>query len=330
MKVKHAAIVGVNLGAWLLLEKWMTPSLFKGIDAEDEYSFMQTEGAAKKIEQHRKEFMKEEDWRWLSERGIMHVRLPVGYWVLHNDAPYKNARKYLDWAFKMAEKYNMKILIDLHGLKGSQNGTMHSGKIGPVEWKKFEAENLAVLQELAERYRDSRALWGIEIINEPRIFGHYFALLGYYRKAYKMLRGVLRPGTLTVFQDGFVPPLLSGSLWQRKDYPVAMDTHFYLILPERLGDRSPKGYDRFRKMLYATTIWLTQLSQPVIVGEWGSVLPQAMFDRVPKKEHLPMLGGTIKRQRKMYRNALATFYWSYKAEGRGMYHYRSLVEDGVI
>ena len=32
MKVK-----GVNLGNWLVLEKWMSPSLFDGTTAEDEY-----------------------------------------------------------------------------------------------------------------------------------------------------------------------------------------------------------------------------------------------------------------------------------------------------
>ena len=34
MKVK-----GVNLGNWLVLEKWMSPSLFDGTTAEDEYIF---------------------------------------------------------------------------------------------------------------------------------------------------------------------------------------------------------------------------------------------------------------------------------------------------
>lgn len=32
MKVK-----GVNLGNWLVLEKWMSPALFDGTTAEDEY-----------------------------------------------------------------------------------------------------------------------------------------------------------------------------------------------------------------------------------------------------------------------------------------------------
>lgn len=34
-------IKGVNLGGWLLLERWMSPSLFAGTDAVDEYTLMQ-------------------------------------------------------------------------------------------------------------------------------------------------------------------------------------------------------------------------------------------------------------------------------------------------
>ena len=31
---------GVNLGGWLILEKWMTPELFNNLSAEDEFSLI--------------------------------------------------------------------------------------------------------------------------------------------------------------------------------------------------------------------------------------------------------------------------------------------------
>ncbi len=327
---KRAKFEGVNLGGWLLVERWMTPTLFKDTDAQDEYSLMHTAAGPLKIATHRQTFIKEEDWQWLEKQGIEYVRLPVGYWVLSNDKPYSNAREQLDWAFEMAEKYSIKILLDLHGLKGSQNGTVHSGKAGKVAWRQFEQESLDVLAELALRYRNSPALWGIEIINEPKIIGHYILLLNYYRAAYRMLRRILNPGTYVVFQDGFMPLLFSGVLWARKDYPVIMDTHFYLAFPKLLSGLSPKSYDKFRGFLYGGALLLTTWRQPVIVGEWSSVLPQPMFNRVPQQDHLKMVEATIERQRKIYQKALGTFYWNYKAEGRGMYSYRSLIEDGVI
>jgi len=328
--MKQRAIEGVNLGGWLLLERWMTPSVFEGTDAPDEYTLSQLPGMKKRIAQHRDSFIQEEDWQWLSRNGLTHVRLPVGYWALGDDTPYFGAEKRLDWAFKMAEKYDMKILLDLHGLKGSQNAEMHSGQIGEVNWKRYMAEHLDVLTKLAERYKDSPALWAIEVTNEPRVLGNYFALLRYYRQAYTLLRGIVRPGTYTIFHDGFMPLLFSGALRKKKHFPVVMDTHFYGVFPGLLRAISAQKYDAIRLRIFAPIIWIVQLVQPVIVGEWGSVLPQPFFNRLPQSQHLPLLGQTIVRQRRMYRRALATFYWSYKTEGRGMYNYRSLIEDGSI
>jgi glucan 1,3-beta-glucosidase len=321
---------GVNLGGWLLVERWMTPSLFKDTDAQDEFSLMQTKIGATRIEKHRKSFITEQDWKWLATNNVAYVRLPVGYWVLKSDPPYKHAQKHLDWAFAMAEKYHIYILLDLHALKGSQNGTMHSGKVGPVQWRRHEQESLVVLKELALRYRESPALWGIEIINEPKVIGNYIALLRYYRDAYTLLRGIVKPGTYTVFQDGFAPLLFSGTLWQRKKYPIAMDTHFYLAFPKLLSKLSPQKYDYVRKALFGTALLLTCWRQPLIVGEWSSILPQEMFNRTPQAQHYAMLADTIERQRRIYHRAMGRFYWNYKTEGEGMYNYRSLVETGTI
>jgi glucan 1,3-beta-glucosidase len=328
--MRHQSFEGVNLGGWLLVERWMTPSLFEGTDAKDEYTLMQTNDGPERVELHRSTFITEQDWQWLSDNGIAYVRLPVGYWALQDDLPYTNVRRHLDWAFTMAEKYSINILLDLHALKGSQNGTIHSGKLGPVEWKRYQRETLITLETIASRYRDSPSLWGIEIINEPKVVGHYFALLTYYRAAYKMLRTIIQPGTLTVFQDGFVPVLFSGALFARKKYPVAMDTHFYLAFGQMLSKLSPHTYDRFRSFLYGTALFLTAWRQPVIVGEWSSILPQPMFNRTPQSDHYALLAGTIERQRKIYFRAVGRFYWNYKTEGEGMYNYRSLVESSVI
>ena len=326
----NKTIQGVNLGGWLLVERWMTPSLFEGTDAEDEYSLSQLNGGADRLRRHHKTFITEADWQWLADHGITHVRLPIGYWALDGDAPYISVRKTLDWAFKMADLYGVKILLDVHALKGSQNGTIHSGRQGAVNWQAHIPDNLEALRNIARRYRDQPALWGIEIINEPKVLGNYFALLRYYRQAYHMLRKELRAGTYTVFQDGFVPPLFAGALWPRKDYPVIMDTHFYLLPTQFLHKASPKKYDGLRTALYSFLLVTARIRQPVIVGEWSSILPQPQFNAVPHSQHMQLLAGTIIRQRKAYRSALATFYWNYKTEGSGMYNYRSLVDDEVI
>ncbi len=330
MTKQATPIFGLNLGGWLLVERWMTPSVFKGHEVEDEYGLSSSPEGKARIADHRKTFMSEEDWRWLHKRHITFVRLPIGYWALSDDDPYMNVEKELDWAFEMAEKYHIQILLDLHGLKGSQNGTIHSGHVGKVLWEKYVTEHLDVLKTLADRYGKSPALWGIEIINEPKVLGHYWSLRSFYQRAYELLRRELRPGTRIVFQDGFAPLLFSGAIRATKSHPVVMDTHFYLIGDRMLGLLSPKAYDFIRGCLYRAVLFVCRFQQPVIVGEWSSVLPQRMFNRVPQSEHGAMLAATIRRQKKIYASATATRYWNYKAEGRGMYHYRSLVEDGLI
>ena len=100
--VDNRQLRGVNLGGWLLLEKWMTPSIFAGTGAIDEYTFMQTEGAAQKIDDHRKSFITEDDFKWLKRNGVNAVRIPIGYWIFDGDDPYVPAIEHLDWAIAMA------------------------------------------------------------------------------------------------------------------------------------------------------------------------------------------------------------------------------------
>ena len=71
----------------------------------------------------------EKDFKEIAEMGFNSVRLPVGYWNIIADpfnafAPAKleTSLKYIDWAFEMADKYNLNILLDIHGAPGSQNG----------------------------------------------------------------------------------------------------------------------------------------------------------------------------------------------------------------
>lgn len=125
----------------------MTPSLFEGTDAVDEYTFMQTKDAAEKIKKHRRTFITEKDFAWIADQGLTAVRIPVGYWLFEADQPYTPTIMYLDWAVKMAKKYGLKVLVDLHGAPGSQNGQDHSGRAGKALWYKDAANR--------ENHRDS-------------------------------------------------------------------------------------------------------------------------------------------------------------------------------
>ena len=70
MKVK-----GVNLGNWLVLEKWMNPALFEGTTAEDEYWLprqLPKEVYEARIKVHRSEYITERDFV-IEQRAKVHA-----------------------------------------------------------------------------------------------------------------------------------------------------------------------------------------------------------------------------------------------------------------
>ena len=92
------AITGTNIGGWMVLEPWITPSLFyrfldKGKDdvAMDSYTFCEKLGPVEGnmvMRAHWDAWYHENDIKDLAERGVEMVRLPIGDWTLNPYGPY--------------------------------------------------------------------------------------------------------------------------------------------------------------------------------------------------------------------------------------------------
>ncbi len=310
----------------------MTPKLFAGTKATDEYTFMQTPSARDKLREHQRNFIREEDFKWMSNNGVNAVRIPVGYWVFDGDTPYVSCIGKLDWAFAMAEKYNIQVLISLHGAPGSQNGRDHSGRIGKAEWYKNPAapeQTIGVLERLAHRYRDHVMFWGIELLNEPKAGLFQHKLRKFYNQAYKRLARIVLPSTRIVFHDAFTPRLLSAVIWDDSVHHPVMDIHWYhfafglrRFLPLWLYYRV---VDRRKYLIRRLQRW-----QGIIIGEWNGIVDGKILDKYPKGEHDRVVREHIARQLRAYSVADGWFYWNYKTEARGVWHFRSMVEDGAI
>ena len=322
---------GVNLGGWLLIEKWMTPSLFAGTDAQDEYTFMKTLGADAKIEHHRQTFITETDFKWLSKHTINAIRIPVGYWLFAGDEPFTATIPYLDWAMKMAKKYKLQVIIDLHALPGSQNGFDHSGKVGKADWfhrHEYREKSLEALEQIATRYAEHPNLWGLQVINEPRVGVFHFKLRAYYLRAYKRLSNILLPHTRIIYSDAFSPRLFAGWLPKRPNQSV-MDVHKYhmtTFMSQRFS------MDWYYKRLQRYTGLLDRLSkqQPIIIGEWSGALRQTAYDRIPTEQHNQLTRDYIARQLTTFNNVAGWFYWNYKTEQPGVWDFKSQIENGTI
>ena len=322
---------GVNLGGWLVLEKWMTPSLFAGTDAIDEYTFMATPAAAERLRQHRKTWITEADVAWLAGHGVDLVRLPVGHWVLADDPPYLGAPELLDAALDWAAAYGLKVLLDLHAVSGSQNGQDHSGRVGPRGWyreRHHREHTHDALAGLATRYGRHPALWGLELVNEPMDW-RLWRLRHFHRDAYVRLGARLAPGTRVVFSDGFVPWLQRASLPGRVDLPTVIDSHFYQAFYPWDVHRSIESHIAKARRRGRLIRWLSR-RQPVVVGEWSGGLPDRAFRGHPAEERADLTRAYLDAQLEGYADALAWCFWSYQTENRDDWNFRHLVESGLL
>lgn len=66
------------------------------------------------------------------------MRLPIGDWILTEYDTFVGcfggAKQKIDWFLDMAEKYSMKVFVDVHGIKDSQNGKASSGHAMQYNW----------------------------------------------------------------------------------------------------------------------------------------------------------------------------------------------------
>jgi len=331
----ESTVRGVNLGGWLVLEKWITPSLFAGYDAEDEWTLCQAadEALLKKLRKHYANFITKQDFEWLAARGIGAVRIPVGYWIFGEAKPYLGSIEYLDNAFEWAEDTGVKILLDIHAAPGSQNGKRHSGKAGAVTWHTNEQNiqrTLTFVTQLADRYGSSASLLGIELLNEPGRNIPKPLLEKYYKNAYKVIRRICGKRVWAVFSDGFEPEKWRKALqgpWYRNVY---VDTHEYQLFTEADKTLGVRGH------IYETTIDVARDHEimrryhQVIIGEWCAALDARSLIGLEKAGQYAALRAYAKAQLEVYDQAAAWFYWTYRIEGGGVWSFRDAYKMGIL
>lgn len=295
MKVK-----GVNLGNWLVLEKWMSPALFEGTTAEDEYYLptqLSPEVYEARISIHRSEYISERDFAIIKQIGLDSVRIPVPYFIFGDRPPFIGCIRELDKAFSWAEKYGLKILIDLHTAPLSQNGFDNGGISGVCKWSRCPEEVefvLNVLEKLAKRYGQREGLLGITPINEPvtepmwsvmDVQNRYKAsdpelakgsgpnsmefLKVFYHKAYERIRPNIKEDAYVIFHDAFRLKEWKEFFTQGNMRNVILDTHQYLMVAEAFGcEQTLNGYVDYIQQNFVKDIAEVQEYVDVICGEW--------------------------------------------------------------
>merc|ERR1719195_242127 len=221
------AFYGTNLGGWQVLEPWISPSLFyrflgktqsEGVGM-DQYSLCEALGPEEGnavLREHWDTWIVEDYFKQMADREVTMIRLPIGDWALKPYGPYvgctEGAADKITWALDMAQKYNIGVLLDVHAVKGSQNGFDNSGVSNRTIWtdeNNFSHWEQAVgewmgefdmntwsypeinydnidfakdtVQGLLDKWGEHPALAAIEPVNEPWWSSDYDVLAQFYR-----------------------------------------------------------------------------------------------------------------------------------------------------
>ena len=242
-------IRGVNIGGWLSVEPFITPSLFNTFTASDnvvdEYTLTKKLGPGPSkalLEAHYATFVTEQTFIEIADAGMDHVRIPFSYWAVttYDGDPYvpRTSWRYLLRAIEWCRKHGLRVNLDLHGVPGSQNGWNHSGQWGKVGWlngsdgalnaqRSLDIHNQLSQFFAQDRYKNVVTIYGL--VNEPKIMALPIeAVLDWNQKAIDIVRKNGLKQYIT-FGDGFLGLNKWKDIFKDVDPALIMDTHQYVI-----------------------------------------------------------------------------------------------------
>eukprot|EP01012_Entosiphon_sulcatum_P041533 TRINITY_DN55384_c0_g1_i1.p1 TRINITY_DN55384_c0_g1~~TRINITY_DN55384_c0_g1_i1.p1 ORF type:complete len:498 (-),score=87.74 TRINITY_DN55384_c0_g1_i1:44-1516(-) len=365
-------IRAVNLGGWLVLEPWIVPSLFQQFvgkplnqTAIDEHSFCSVLGqeeAQRQLDDFRSKWVTEDDIQQIKAAGLNTVRVPFGHWVFGDVPPYVGAIEHLDRIVNITQNYGIKVLLDLHGVPGSQNGFDNSGLTcassqvskkclidcpADPTWAttpEYLDQSLKVIDRVVQRYQKSPSIWGIEVVNEPRWDTNLTVLKDFYVRAYNTVRTYTQDWYV-VLHDSFRYDAWSGFMPKSQGYSkVMLDRHIYESFNADDLNRTETGHLQVACAKYNVVKYMQCNELPTFVGEWSL----ATFDcdqwirgfgqppMFPSYCPRPPVNQTFVQQyatRQLSaweRSGNGWSFWAWKTEAAPLWSYKQAVASGYV
>ncbi|KAF2025086.1 glycoside hydrolase [Setomelanomma holmii] len=285
-------IRGVNVGGWLNIEPFITPSFFENFGSKDgvvdEWTLLTKLGpttAKSTMEKHYSAFITKQTFADIRAAGMDHVRFPFGYWIVqtYDGDPYipQVSWRYLLRGIEYCRQNGLRVNLDLHGAPGSQNGWNHSGRQGVIGWLNGTDGDLNAQRTLdihhklsvffaQPRYKNVVTMYGL--VNEPRnVELDTSKVIAWSQKAITQIRNDNITAVI-VFGDGF----MGLDNWQGKlqgNKNLLLDVHQYVIF--NIDQLSLKHRD---KLNFACAAWTKQSQRsmdtatgfgPTMCGEWS-------------------------------------------------------------
>ncbi|TMW62432.1 hypothetical protein Poli38472_005050 [Pythium oligandrum] len=354
-KIRYGELAprAVNLGGWLCAEYWMSynsplwKDVPKKVALNGEYATMQYLGQEKgteAFESHWSTWITEEDIKTISKTGLNTVRVTTGFWIVNDEDDSKSSDvsktyargslKYLDKLINVwGEKYNLAVMVSLHALEGSQNGMDHSAPAvsGTVGWGANEStidSSIQFASFIADRYKDSPAFLGLNLMNEPNFPIPYDTLLPYYEKAYKKIRDAKNDCILVtsplLYNQG--PGAMDDYMPCPDYYNVWHEYHIYFKW----------GWENVAKdeiMRQAGTYRASHIDpwkgNPLFIGEWSLATP---YESDLSDEDFAKFAAIQIKEYEAARAGWAFWAWRHDDEknATSAWSMRQLLEKGII
>ncbi len=167
---KKIFLRGINLGGWLMMEGYI---LCGRNISEQSFKHEMIKRYGRKagdsfLTAFRNSFVKEDDFKRISDVGMNCVRLPFNFRLLEE----KKGRDILEKVIGWCEKYNIYCILDMHAAPGCQNPDWHSDSNGDSYlWDNdiYQKRFFRLWEMLSDRFKDRDIIAGYDVLNEPVI-----------------------------------------------------------------------------------------------------------------------------------------------------------------
>lgn len=259
---------GVNLGNWLLPEGYMFKLRDCNTPRKIDQAIRELIGNSATTtfwDRYLENYIRKADIQWLSMAGANIIRLPFDYRLMtHDDFLGRDIHGYtcLDSAIRWCAKYDIYVLLDMHGAPGGQTGDNIDNSDG-YPWlmvdEGMKQKVCNIWRDIAARYADDTAVIGYNLLNEP--IPQYFDkdnLKPNLEPLYKRITGAIRE----VDQNHII--FIGGAVWETDfsvftqpfDDQLVYTFHKYWMPPEQ---EQIQEYIDFRK----------KHNVPILMGESG-------------------------------------------------------------